>query len=135
MQRRQFLFTAALSPLAGTGGAARATETVLASPIASAAPEILIVDRHFAGSVALAASARRAGVTVHSIAGDLTSVWYEHLAVMWPRARANTLEGLTTPRALFCLELLAGDHRLHVVRRREVTAEQVHWRIERRATS
>lgn len=135
MHRRAFLFTTLAASIVGAVDTACATDTALAAPLASAAPELLIVDRQFAGSAALAAAARRAGATVHSIAGDLTNVWYEHLALLWPRGKALTLEGLTTPQSLFCLELLAGDHRLHVVQRREVAAGQVHWRIERRATS
>lgn len=135
MHRRTFLFTTVAASIVGAVDTAGATNTAPAAPLASATPELLIVDRQFAGSAALAAGARRAGTRVHSIAGDLTGVWYEHLALLWPRGQAHTLEGLTTPQALFCFELLAGDHRLHVVQRREMAPGQVHWRIERRATS
>ena len=46
--------------------------------------------------------------------GDVTRVWYDDLHRRWRRAPVP-IAGLTTYGALFCLEQLAIDHRMHVL--------------------
>ena len=73
-----------------------------------------IYDTDYASAVEFAAQMRRRGVVVHAIERDITSVWFNDLALQW-RQRPVAIAGLTAPAALFCLEQLAWDHRMRVV--------------------
>lgn len=73
-----------------------------------------IYDTAYAPAVEFAAQMRHRGVAVHAIERDITSVWFNDLALRWRRSPA-AIAGLTAPEALFCLEQLAWDHRMRVV--------------------
>src|SRR3972149_1686473 len=70
-----------------------------------------IYDTDYASAVEFAAQMRRRGVVVHAIERDITSVWFNDLALQW-RQRPVAIAGLTAPAALFCLEQLAWGHRM-----------------------
>ncbi len=78
-----------------------------------------IVDTAYAPALEFAAQMRRSGVAIHAIERDITSVWFNDLALRW-RGSPAAVAGLTAPEALFCLEQLAWDHRMRVVLRRRV---------------
>jgi hypothetical protein len=75
-----------------------------------------IYDASYAPALAFAAHMRGRGVAVHPIDGDITSLWFNDLALRW-REHPVAIAGLTAPEALFCLEQLAWDHRMRVVYR------------------
>ncbi len=75
-----------------------------------------IYDKAHASALGFAARMQRRGVTIHAIDADITSVWFNDLALRW-RRRPVAIAGLTAPAALFCLEQLAWDHRMRVVLR------------------
>ena len=76
----------------------------------------VIYDKAYAPALGFAAQMRRQGVATHSIDKDITSVWFNDLALRW-RRRPVAIAGLTAATALFCLEQLAWDHRMRVVLR------------------
>jgi len=134
MQRRNLLLTAAAWPIAANTFAAELRHTdAPARVVMAGAADLLVIDSHSAAAAKLVDMSRHIGTPLRTIDGDVTSLWFNTLALSWPRGELRTLEGLTSPRALFCLELLAGDHRLRVVRRETVAPGLVHWRIEPRA--
>jgi hypothetical protein len=113
--RREFL----LGSLAGGGalalaaaGAARAESGAVAGSSGTARgpapPYRLIIDGRFEVTRGLADAARAHGVATRIIAGDVTDVWFNELALRW-RAGPAPIAGLTTVGALFCLERLAWD--------------------------
>lgn len=112
--RRQFLglgLAASVWPVVGSGRTAR--------PGAGAARlYVAVCDRRYIDAAAFAAPLRAQAVPVREIDGDVTSLWYHDLALRW-RDAPVPIVGLTTPEALFCLEQLAWDHRMHVVFRAE----------------
>jgi hypothetical protein len=113
--RRAFL----LGGLAGGGAAivgglpaARAWLAGAAGPAPRARPAVppyrLIVDTRFAVTQGLLDAARGRGLATRGIAGDVTDLWFNDLALRW-RAGPAPIAGLTTVGALFCLERLAWD--------------------------
>lgn len=81
----------------------------------------VLYDTRFAASVAFASRAAARGVSVHAMAGDMTSFWYDDLYHRW-RQEPAAIAGLTAHGALFCLERLAWEQRMRVVYRGEHTA-------------
>ena len=125
MQRREFLvrsaWTACVLPAAGS------------MPASAAAPRSalhVLVDTRFAASLDFGAAAARDGARIARFAGDLTALWRDDLQHRW-RATHGAMTGVTTDRALLCLEQLAGDHRWRVGTRRELDGGLVHWTLGR----
>jgi len=74
----------------------------------------VIFDRRFPSSREFGAEARKLGLPVHEIEGDITDLWYHDLSLRW-REEPVAIAGLTAHGPLFCLERLAWDHRMRVV--------------------
>jgi hypothetical protein len=53
------------------------------------------------------------GLQTRLIHDDITDLWYKDLSRLWDQGPA-VLAGLTLSTSLFCLEMLARDHRLRV---------------------
>jgi len=96
-------------------------------PGRSAAHSDYLVDPRHAQAGDFSTRAALAGGRVHSVSGDISSLWFRAL-----RARAadgQALAGLTCPTALFCLEHLAWDHQMRVAFRIDhLRADGGHWR-------
>ena len=73
-----------------------------------AAPCRIVVDERYAAPRALAEAALARGWAVSANRGDVTSLWYDDLALRW-RTHPMPIAGMTTVSALFCLERLAVD--------------------------
>jgi len=100
----------------GAGLAAIALPCVPA--IGSAAiMDVGVFDRRFAEGLAFCRSMAARGVPVIGFAGDLTRVWLQHLDPLWCSRSVPVVGGLTTVQGLFCLEHLAWDRGLRVLRR------------------
>jgi hypothetical protein len=115
--RREFIEMGVLVsavPLAAGSLASAAT----AAPVEGTLPYKIIFDERFVESVAFGREAQRRGARVHSIAGDITSLWFNELDAQW-KAQPITLAGLTAQGPLFCLEMLARDQGMRVVYRAE----------------
>ena len=83
-----------------------------------------IYDRRFSAGRAFGAAAERVVSTAGTvgIAGDITELWSRDLRPRW-LAGDGAIAGMTTARTLFCLELLAKDHRMRVATRCEHAIE------------
>ncbi len=116
MDRREFIQTGiAVSALPIVGG------MPAVSALAEPAPVPLykvVFDSRFADSVAFGAEARRLGLPVHAIAGDMTDLWFNDLDQRWRKGPA-AIAGLTAHGPLFCLERLAWEHGMRVSYRAE----------------
>ena len=71
-------------------------------------------DERFPSSRAFAEEAKRLGVSVHGIKGDMTDLWYHDLYARWKEGPV-AIAGLTAHGPIFCLERLAWDQRMRVV--------------------
>lgn len=78
-------------------------------------PHAVIYDERFEAARRLAASVRSARIPTHPIRGDVTQLWYTWLSPLWKRSPLP-IAGLTAYAAMFCLERLAWDQRLRMVR-------------------
>lgn len=118
VDRRAFL-KFGVSFAVALAGVARAASGPTAGRPLRAMPDVVLVDRHVAGSGSFAASARSRGLAPFEFAGDAGSAWMRELE---PRLRLGptTIEGYTSAATLFCLELLALDYGARVVRRSEL---------------
>lgn len=74
----------------------------------SGAPARFLYDDRFAAARALARSARRHGLVVTGFSGDLTRLWRDGLRL--DQGNAGAIIGVTTPRAMLCLQQLSADH-------------------------
>ena len=83
-------------------------------------PALFIYDERFEHARAFAREAAF-GATQRAIRGDITSLWLNELQPRWSK-RAETIAGVTTERSLFCLDILARDHSLRVLARRDVAS-------------
>jgi hypothetical protein len=118
--RRTFLKTG-ITALALPTIARNAFSLPLAGPAAGTSyitPYKVIFDQRYPDSLAFAAEAERLGAIIHGIQGDVTDLWYHDLYHVWKQGPAPIM-GMTTPDALFCLDILARDQRMHVVLRVE----------------
>ncbi|HPE33106.1 MAG TPA: hypothetical protein PLV61_18055 [Parvularculaceae bacterium] len=113
MLRRDFLLTISLSPFAGA-----LPDSSFAAP--PRPPALFIYDERFEHARAFAREAAF-GATQRAIRGDITSLWLNELQPRWSK-RAETIAGVTTERSLFCLDILARDHSLRVLARRDVAS-------------
>jgi hypothetical protein len=80
----------------------------------------VIFDERFAASRAFGSEAKRLGLPVHAIKGDITDLWFNDLYARWKQSPA-AIAGLTAHGAIFCLERLAWDQRMRVVFRADHT--------------
>lgn len=118
--RRTFLKTG-ITALALPMVARNAFSLPLAVPAAKQSyvvPYKVIYDERYHDSVAFAGEAKKLGAAVHGIKGDVTDLWYNDLYHEWRKGPAAIM-GMTTADALFCLQLMAQDQRMHVVFRVE----------------
>jgi len=81
-------------------------------------PYKIIYDDRYQDSVVFAEESNKLGAAVHAIKGDVTDLWYNDLYHEWKKGPAAIM-GMTTEDALFCLQILAQDQRMHVVFRVE----------------
>jgi hypothetical protein len=109
MNRREFVFA---------GITAAGTATCALPVVHKHSVFAVIFDRRFAAAHSFANVAAWRGLKVFGYGGDLTAVWLGEIEPRWAR-RAGALAGISTPAALFCLEQLAAQHWLRVVRRIE----------------
>jgi len=89
-----------------------------ASPGDGIALDGLVVDARFPASRSFGSAATRLGANIRSIDGDVTALWLNCLQPRWALGE-GAIAGMTTRPALFCLEMLARDHRLRVLFRAE----------------
>ena len=121
MNRRDFVFSgaaaasaAALGSLAMPGFGAKATESGVI-PLYK-----LVFDSRHEASRAFGAAAELSGTAVAAFGGDVSALWMHDLGPHWARGSAPlAVAGMTTARALVCLEQLARDYWLRVVVRAE----------------
>jgi hypothetical protein len=109
VRRREILLAAAMAPaLAFAYGPAQA-----AAPDPAAGFLGAVVDRRFPQGLAFAERAKNMGTRTFGFAGDISSLWFDHLL---PALQANTAPfiGLTDPGALFCFEQLAWNAGMRV---------------------
>ena len=83
-----------------------------------------VFDSRFAAGRAFAAEARARGWTTVAIEGDVTQLWYHHLALRWREGPAP-IAGVTDANSLFVLERLAWDAGLRVASRAALPHERV----------
>jgi hypothetical protein len=111
--------TAALGDVSGAAARALASDQDRSPAGASEPPGLkphaVIYDERFEPARRFAVSVRSVPVPVHPIRGDVTQLWYSVLCPLWKRSPAP-LAGLTAYAAMFCLERLAWDHQLRMVR-------------------
>jgi hypothetical protein len=100
-----------LTAAASTAGLALAPG--LARAGAAGRLHAVVADERFGASRAFAAEAERSGRRIVWTRGDVTSLWYDELDLLWRKDRAP-LAGLTDYAAFFCLERLALDRGLRV---------------------
>jgi len=74
----------------------------------------MVFDERFGSSRVFAEEAKRLGVPIHGIKGDMTDLWYHDLYARWKQGPA-AIAGMTAHGAIFCLERLAWDQRMRVV--------------------
>jgi len=114
--RREFLHAAAAAvPAAALApGFTGATHTCLRPRDGTRAVLAALIDPRHPESRALARYFAIMGESVHELPqGDITPVWREHLLPAW-RREPIAVVGLTSPSALFCLEMLSASHGLRV---------------------
>jgi len=126
MNRRKFCSSSVAASIssvaAGLGrlpAAARAA-TLPAASSRSAGLYKFIYDRRYSAALSFGAAAAqaRAIAGVADIGGDITELWSQDLRYQWS-AGCGAIAGMTTARALFCLEELAKDHWMRVAIRVE----------------
>ena len=78
----------------------------------------VLFDERFAACRAFSEEARRLGLEVHAIRGDVTHVWYNDLHARWKQGPV-AIAGMTQKAALFCLDVMARDQRMQLVFLRE----------------
>lgn len=113
--RREFIQmgVAALAlPISGRAGLSLAPSALPDAPAPMQFYKV-VFDERFAAGRAFAAEAQRLGLPVHSIRGDVTSLWYDDLYPRWKQGPV-AIAGLTQKAPLFCLDLLARDQRMRL---------------------
>lgn len=114
--RREFMckgLAAAVLPVVAAAKRVIPAQAVTSTPFYK-----VIFDRRFSASRAFAVRAQQLGAPVHAIEGDITALWYHHLHARWKMGPV-AMAGLTLNGALFCLDILARDHGMRTVFRRE----------------
>jgi hypothetical protein len=74
----------------------------------------VVLDERFAAAVRFGDAARKRGLPIRRMRGDVTDLWHGELHRLW-KERAVPIAGLTAYGALFCLEQLAWDRRMRVI--------------------
>ena len=77
-------------------------------------PYKVVYDERYQDSIEFAREANKLGAATHGINGDVTDLWYNDLYHEWKKGPAAIM-GMTTNDALFCLQILAQDQRMHAV--------------------
>ena len=88
----------------------------------------ILYDDRFAAARAFARWARREGLAVTSFSGDLTRLWRDRLGLN--SDGGDPIIGVTTPRAMLCLQQLSADHGWRIGSMHQVAAEEaalVRW--------
>jgi hypothetical protein len=80
--------------------------------------ERFVYDNHFDEAVETAGHMDAFGVRSAETYGDMTSLWYDDLDLLW-RHTPMALAGLTSSSGLFVFETLAADHGMRVIFRGE----------------
>jgi len=115
--RRQFIEGAMATGIAAASVPAGATALGLTGAGGSYLRlERVIFDERFADAIAFAAVARRQSVATSAVKGSIHDLWYQDLSCRW-RDGKYPIAGITDFRALFLLEMMAGDVGLRVVYR------------------
>jgi hypothetical protein len=130
VSRRDFLVSGiAVSALPVVAGVASARAAVPVLPELSSAPIYKVIyDQRFPASVAYGQEAKRRGLAVHAIQGDITDVWYHDFYPMWKK-RPAAIAGLTAHGPIFCLERLSWDFGMRVTFRDERPGGLISWVI------
>lgn len=81
-------------------------------------PHLAIFDHRFAAGRKFASSSAARGIATRPVANDVTALWFSELHPLW-KDRPVAIAGLTTYGPLFCLERLAWDHGMRVLRREQ----------------
>jgi hypothetical protein len=108
IDRRDFcrLSAAAALALTSSGGLAAGAD-VVPIPTNLSVYKVIFDDR-FSAARMFGASAERNGLRTAVMRGDITALWLNDLKGHWQSGGA-AIAGMTTPRALLCLEQLAHD--------------------------
>jgi hypothetical protein len=123
IDRRTVLKVAMSASALGVAG----TAASVAGAGSRASGRILYDDR-FAAARAFACSARREGLAVTGFSGDLTRLWRDRLRLDFDGA--GSVIGVTTPRAMLCLQQLSADHGWRIGSVRQVASDEaalVRW--------
>ncbi len=79
---------------------------------------IVVYDLRYREAARFGEHARVLGLTAHAVRTDVTDIWLSTLAPAWRRRPdAGVVMGLSGFDVLFCLEMMAHDHRHRVVYR------------------
>jgi len=119
IDRRRFLEMSSAASLAAAlpqvPGAAAGSLSARSPEPAALKPHLVIFDERFEAARRFGVSVRSIPVPVHPIRGDVTQLWYSLLHPLWKRAPVP-IAGLTTYAVMFCLEQLARDQQLRMLR-------------------
>lgn len=107
-RRRFFLSTLATSLAPLMIPPAQARENAGESRLRSEPLDLFIFDDRFDEATSLAFKVAREGISVRSVQGDVTRLWYDDLYYRWQN-KPGAVGGITTINALFCLETLGAD--------------------------
>lgn len=134
IDRRRFLEIGAAASLSLSAALAIGSQRTRASEPKGFTPHAVIYDERFAAARRFAVCASGALLPAHPIRGDVTQLWYSHLYPLWKRTPAP-IAGLTAYAAMFCLERLAWDQQLRMVRCAPAEAPygSAGWPMERAA--
>lgn len=137
--RRQFIEGAVAAGTAAAAVPAVATALGLdATRGSNLRLERVVFDERFADARAFAEVARRRSVETSAINDSVHELWYRDLYYRWRDEKAP-IAGITDHRALFLLEMMAGDagmrvvHRVHHHESRGTYAHRVFGPLARRA--
>ena len=113
--RRKFLHMGVAALALPISGHARVLPAISARSDEPSMPfHKVVFDARFAACRAFANEAQRLGLNIHEIRGDVTDLWFNDLHACWKEGPAP-IAGLTQKAALFCLDVLARDQRMHLV--------------------
>lgn len=80
-----------------------------------------VFDCNFSEGQTFGDEAKRLGIPIHSIDGDITDLWYNDLYHHWKQPGPTAIAGLTGVSSLFCLERFAWKSGLRVLFRADHT--------------
>ena len=118
LDRRRFLQSSVAFSAAASAGMALADGSGSLPPDGYFQLDRFVVDLDLDDGVAVSRAARRAGLEVSEVRGDMSRLWYDDLDYAW-RKSPMVLPGVTAPEGLFVLETLALDRGMRVMYRGE----------------